>query len=52
MRKDQIRAKLTERETERNRLLAKVRYKIEQYFDLSALHQREVCSLDPETMEV
>jgi IS5 family transposase len=39
MRKDQINAKLTEKETQRNRWISKVRYKIEQYFGLSALHQ-------------
>jgi hypothetical protein len=39
IRKHQINGKLTERETQRNRWIAKVRYQIEQYFGLSALHQ-------------
>ncbi len=38
MRKDQVNAKLTKRETKRNRWIAKLRYKIEQYFGLSKLH--------------
>ncbi|MBW2619333.1 MAG: transposase [Deltaproteobacteria bacterium] len=40
MRKDQIKTKLTPLEIERNRMISKVRYKIEQYFGLSHLHQR------------
>ena len=39
MRKDQVNAKLTEREIKRNRGISKIRYKIEQYFGLSALEQ-------------
>ena len=40
MRKDQINAKLTPLEIERNRMISKVRYKVEQYFGLNHLHQR------------
>lgn len=39
MRKDQVNATLTEAEIKRDGLLSKVRYKIEQYFGLSALDQ-------------
>jgi len=39
MRKDQINARLGPMEIERNRMISKVRYKIEQYFGLSHLHQ-------------
>ncbi len=39
MRKDERNAKLTELEVERNKMIAKVRYKIEQYFGVTALHQ-------------
>jgi len=39
MRKDQINAKLGPMEIERNRMISKVRYKVEQYFGLSHLHQ-------------
>ncbi|MBW2617530.1 MAG: transposase [Deltaproteobacteria bacterium] len=39
MRKDQINAKLGSMEIECNRMISKVRYKIEQHFGLSHLHQ-------------
>jgi len=39
MRKDQINARLGPMEIERNRMISKVMYKIEQYFGLSHLHQ-------------
>ncbi len=39
MRKAQINVKLIDRETQRNQWISKVRYKIEQYFGLSSLHQ-------------
>ena len=39
MRKDERNAKLTELEIERNKMISKVRYKIEQYFGVTALHQ-------------
>ena len=39
MRKDERNAKLTELEIERNKKISKVRYKIEQYFGVTALHQ-------------
>jgi transposase, IS5 family len=38
MRKDYPNAKLTELEHERNKLISKVRYKIEQYFGLTERH--------------
>jgi hypothetical protein len=41
MRKDQIYAKLTDSETKRNRWIAKLRHKIEQYFGLSKLHHTQ-----------
>jgi transposase, IS5 family len=37
MRKDEVHAKLTEREIERNRKISRWRYRVEQYFGLSAL---------------
>lgn len=37
--KDERNAKLTELEIERNKKISKVRYKIEQYFGVTALHQ-------------
>jgi len=37
MRKNQVNARLTEREVKRNRGISKVRYKIEQYFGLTSL---------------
>ena len=40
MRKDEINAKLTEYEIERNKKISKVRYIVEQYFGLSHLHDR------------
>jgi len=39
MRKDERNAKLTELEITRNKMISKVRYKIEQYFGVTALHQ-------------
>ncbi len=39
MRKDERNAMLTEMEIERNKMISKVRYKIEQYFGVTALHQ-------------
>ena len=39
MRKDERNARLTELEIERNKMIFKVRYKIEQYFGVTALHQ-------------
>ncbi len=39
MRKDERNAKLTELEIERNKMISTVRYKIEQYFGVTALHQ-------------
>ena len=39
MRKDERNAVLTEYEIERNKMISKVRYKIEQYFGITALHQ-------------
>ncbi len=39
MRKDERNAKLTELEIKRNKMISKVRYKIEQYFGVTALHQ-------------
>ena len=39
MRKDERNAVLTEMEIERNKMISKVRYKIEQYFGVTALHQ-------------
>jgi IS5 family transposase len=39
MRKDERNAKLTTLEIERNKMISKVRYKIEQYFGVTALHQ-------------
>ncbi len=39
MRKDERNAKLTELEISRNKKISKVRYKIEQYFGVTALHQ-------------
>jgi IS5 family transposase len=39
MRKDERNAKLTELEITRNKKISKVRYKIEQYFGVTALHQ-------------
>jgi len=38
MRKDEVNAKLTEKETRRNRRISKVRYIVGQYFGLTALH--------------
>ena len=40
MRKDYVNAKLTELEHKRNKMIAKVRYKIEQYFGLTELQMR------------
>lgn len=40
MRKDYVNAKLPELEHKRNKMIAKVRYKIEQYFGLTELHMR------------
>jgi len=39
MRKDERNATLTQLEIERNKMISKVRYKIEQYFGVTALHQ-------------
>jgi len=39
MRKDERNAKLTAFEIERNKMISKVRYKIEQYFGVTSLHQ-------------
>ncbi len=39
MRKDERNAKLTAFEIERNKMISRVRYKIEQYFGVTALHQ-------------
>ena len=39
MRKDERNAKLAEREITRNKMISKFRYKIEQYFGVTALHQ-------------
>lgn len=39
MRKDEQNAVLTELEIERNKMISKVRYKIEQYFGVTALPQ-------------
>jgi hypothetical protein len=39
MRKDERNAILTGLEIERNKMISKVRYKIEQYFGVTALHQ-------------
>jgi len=39
MRKDERNAKITELEITRNKMISKVRYKIEQYFGVTALHQ-------------
>jgi IS5 family transposase len=39
MRKDERNAKLTELEITRNKKISKVRYKIEQYFGVTVLHQ-------------
>lgn len=39
MRKDEQSATLTQLEIERNKMISKVRYKIEQYFGVMALHQ-------------
>lgn len=39
MRKDKRNATLTQLEIERNKMISKVRYKIEQYFGVTALHQ-------------
>lgn len=39
MRKDERNAKITEFEIKRNKMISKVRYKIEQYFGVTALHQ-------------
>jgi len=44
MRKDERNATLTQLEIERNKMIAKVRYKIEQYFGITALHQRAGCA--------
>ncbi|MGB3998401.1 MAG: hypothetical protein WBM23_00705, partial [Desulfomonilia bacterium] len=44
MRKDERNAKLTELEIERNKMISKVRYKIEQYFGVTALHQGALIS--------
>jgi len=38
MRKNEVNAKLTEKEIRRNRRISKVRYIVEQYFGLTALH--------------
>ena len=40
MRKDSTTAKLTDFEIQRNKLIAKIRYVVEQYFGLSHLHDR------------
>lgn len=39
MRKDERNAKITEFEIKRNKMISTVRYKIEQYFGATALHQ-------------
>jgi len=39
MRKGERNAILTEMEIDRNKIISKVRYKIEQYFGVTALHQ-------------
>ncbi len=39
MRKDERNARITDLEIERNKKISKVRYKIEQYFGVTALHQ-------------
>ena len=44
MRKDERNAKLTELEITRNKKISKVRYKIEQYFGVTALHQGALIS--------
>ena len=40
MRKDSTTAKLTDLEIQRNKLIAKIRYIVEQYFGISHLHDR------------
>jgi IS5 family transposase len=40
MRKDSTTAKLTKLEIQRNKLIAKIRYIVEQYFGISHLHDR------------
>lgn len=39
MRKDERNAKIMDLEITRNKMISKVRYKIEQYFGVTALHQ-------------
>ena len=44
MRKDERNARITDLEIERNKMISKVRYKIEQYFGVTALHQGALIS--------
>jgi hypothetical protein len=41
IRKDELNAILTEIEIERKKMISKLRYKIEQYFGVTVIHQRE-----------